>query len=109
VKEYLELGSTPVEETCAQVGEDNYINKAMQECRAYVKQLLRLHPGLDFKVKSFPHDFGSYYEVVLYYNSTDIESVNRAYEVEASLPQYWDDAAKEELSKYDSAKRTISN
>lgn len=87
---------------------------ARAECKAYINQLLRVFgkpplPGY-FKVKSFPHDFGSYMEVCIFYEILEIpddasldeeilhsKSEAYAYNVEANLPEYWDDEAKKEL------------
>ena len=46
-------------------------------------------PDAHFAVKSFPHDFGTYREVVVYYDTEENDSI--AYEIEANLPTTWDD------------------
>lgn len=51
-----------------------------------------------FIVKSFPHDFGSYYEVCAVFNDNDEASSSWAYNVEAHIPEYWDEIAKAELA-----------
>ena len=43
-RDSFSVNSTPYEEKCAQVGEDNYRRKAMVECVAYINQLHRLFP-----------------------------------------------------------------
>lgn len=102
----LELGSSPVDESCAQLGEDGYDDRARLECRAYIAQLKRaystahnqeLPSGARLRIKSSSHDFGSYFEVAVSFNDADQEGVNAAYWLEANCPLLWDNEAKEEL------------
>ncbi len=97
--EYIELCSTPYEEDCAQIGEENYNSKSRIECEVYISQLERLFPDAQFGVKSFSHDFGRYREVVVYYDDNDDESTSVAFEVESNLPTEWDGEAKKELKE----------
>ena len=100
-KDYINIGPSPYGEDCAQVGEDNYRTKARRECVAYVNQLRRVHgaepEGAQLVVKSFPHDFGSYYEVCCYYDEGFPASVDYAFKCEGESPEQWDDEAKAEL------------
>ena len=41
VMEYIEIGATPYDEDCAQVGAENYRKDAMKEMNAYINQLNR--------------------------------------------------------------------
>ena len=99
--DYMTLGSTPVDEECAQVGSDGYCEKAMAESNAFIRQLRRLFPDIPantrFKVQSFSHDFGTYHEVTVIFNEKDKESVEFAINVENNLPEKWDTKAREEL------------
>ena len=56
-----------------------------------IRQKLGQEPeGSWLSTKSFPHDFGTYYDVVCYFN-TDIEaSVDYAYRCEAETPATWE-------------------
>lgn len=104
-RDYIELGSTPCSEKCAQVGELDYNARAHIECKAYVHQLERIFPipdGVDaaFRVKMFPHDFGSYHEVVVYFGTQDEKAIEYAFHVENNLPEYWDPEAMTELKKF---------
>lgn len=92
--EYLELGSTPFGEDCAQVGSDNYQQQSSVELSIYRKQLIRMFPDSEHLlfVKSFPHDFGPYKELCIRY-SNDREA-EIAFNIEGNLPEYWDDEAK---------------
>jgi len=99
MSDYITLGSTPYAEDCAQVGRDDYFERTRKECRAYIGQLERLYPKLEgcFRVKSFPHDSGTYHEIVVYYGDPYC-TMYEALEVERNLPEYWDEAAKKVLS-----------
>lgn len=100
-RDYLTIGSSPAAEDCAQVGSDNYATRAMRECNAFRDQLRRMFGaepgGARLAVKSFPHDFGSYYEVVCYYHDDDEKAMEYAFKLEGETPENWDDAAKAEL------------
>ena len=99
--EKLYLGPTPAEEPCAQVGRPNYREQALKECRAYMRQLVRVFgeppSGARFALTSEAHDFGTYYEVVVQYDVQDEETSAFAFRVEANLPIEWDAQAREEL------------
>jgi hypothetical protein len=102
MQDYLTLGPTPCEETCQPVGMPTYDHgKAIKESRVYKAQLERMHgeppDGAYFKVKSFPHDFGSYMEVVIMFDSDDEKAREYAYKVEANCPANWDEIAKSQL------------
>ena len=91
--EYIELGPSPAGEDCVQVGEQNYGQNARKECERYVSLLEEMFPTDNhnnfFEIMSFPHDFGTYYEVVVYFNPTDTKSVDFAFNVESNLPEEW--------------------
>jgi hypothetical protein len=95
MKTYLSLASAPIEEDCAQVGTPGYEDRAIQECARFIRQLRRKFgpepEGAWLSVKWFDHDFGSYCEVVCYYNTDILPSVEYAYTCEANLPATWDD------------------
>ncbi len=92
--DFIELGSSPAEEDCVQVGNPDYHRLAKAECRRYL-ELIRKHcgeepPGARLAIKSFPHDFGSYYEVICYYDSYSEEAMEYAFNLESDAPAYWD-------------------
>lgn len=101
--DYLEIGPTPYEESCAQVGEANYRTNAIRECKAFINQLRRQHgPEPDrayFKVRANPHDSGTYHEVAIYFDADDPDAVKYAYQVEANCPARWDAEAVAELNR----------
>lgn len=97
-REYLELSCVPADEECQQVGTPNYdSSRAYKECQAFHAQLLRQFGpepfGAHLGIKSFPHDFGSYYEVVCYYDDRHEESIEYAFNIENNLPTEWDSEA----------------
>ena len=101
--EYIELGPTPADEDCAQVGQPNYNTFARMEAKAYINQLNRefshwVESGwIRFDNKWFNHDFGSYCEVVVYYQSDDEVSRGCAFSIDRHHAYRWDQEAKKEL------------
>ncbi len=98
----MEIGSTPYDENCAQVGTANYHERANKELTAYSNQLNRIFSdaaskGIVFKEKWFDHDFGSYGEICMHWNTDNEVADVYAYEIERSLPSNWDEEAKKEL------------
>ena len=90
MKDYLCLGPVPADEDCQQVGTDSYdYQKDTADLWRYRAMLQDRWPEAHFAVKSFPHDFGTYREVVVYYDTEDNDPI--AYEVEANLPKTWDE------------------
>jgi hypothetical protein len=99
MRDYLELGPTPCGEDCQQVGMPSYDPQmARKELVAYKNQLQRLFPAGVFGIKTFPHDFGSYSEVVAYFGDEMTEAQNKAaWDAEGDLPENWDQEALKEL------------
>ena len=95
MRDYLTIGPTPWEEPCAQVGAPEYARNARAECRRFIQQLRQTFgpepTGAQLAVKAFPHDFGTYHEVVCYYE-TDIQaSVDYASRCEEEMPARWEE------------------
>jgi hypothetical protein len=108
--EWIDIGSTPPEEDCAQVGSINYREKALEECHRYIdvirKKLGPEPQGARLGIRSNEHDFGTYYEVVCYYSDED--GLNYALACEGYGPKTWDDIAPvslEEIFEKINAKR----
>lgn len=95
--EYIEIGPNPCEEDCAQLGTPDYRRISNIEMNAYIGQLCRefsnLLDDVDFGKKWFNHDFGSYGEVVVYYNPENEASAKAAFFIESNLPIRWDEEA----------------
>ena len=94
--DYIFIGSTPPDEPCLQVGTPECTTMAqLAECRRYIRKLRSFFgpepPNTFLKVKSQPHDFGTYYEVVCYFDTEDDESIEYAYRCEGEGPQRWEE------------------
>jgi hypothetical protein len=102
MQDCMDVGCAPTEEDCAQVGREDYIDRARRECRAYINQLRRLFgdepEGARLSVKSNPHDFGTYFSVVCYYDPDQPAAVEYALRCEGQGPREWDDEARRELA-----------
>jgi hypothetical protein len=105
MRDYLDLDPVPVDEPCASVGQPDYWPRARLECRAFINQLERAFPdavaaGVYFKIKSNPHDFGSYLSVQVVYDDDDEAQTEWAYMIEDELPIAWDEDARNELAAH---------
>jgi hypothetical protein len=105
MRDELYLGPVPLEEECSQVGTPDYLEKSRKECRAYINQIKRKFGeppmGAGLIVKSCPHDFGTYHEVVVVFDDLFPDSEEWAYSVDNDLPLTWDEEAKVELTFLD--------
>lgn len=101
MRDYLSISPTPPEESCAQVGSANYHELARKECNAFIAQLRRQFgpepAGARLAVKANPHDFGTYYDVVCYFDTDLPESEEYAFKIDRELPAEWDAQALEAL------------
>lgn len=106
MRDYLNIGCTPSDEPCAQVGQGNYQKQSMIEVRVFAHQCQRVlaanFPEVLVNVagKSFPHDFGTYREVVVYYDDDDQKQVEQAFFLESVDLSNWDEEALQELTSY---------
>ena len=95
MRDFMDIGSSPCDEPCAQVGEPDYSAKARAECGRFI-ELIRKKLGIEplgayLAIKSFPHNFGIYHEVVVHFDDDDEEARNYAYLCEAEAPRTWQD------------------
>ena len=94
-RDYIDIGSSPAYEECAQVGSPDYAQRAREECNQFIDLIRRVMgpepEGARLAVKSNPHDFGTYYEVVCYFDTDNEEASNYAYRCEGEAPSTWDD------------------
>lgn len=95
MKHTLEIGPTPAEEPCAQVGEPMYEERAVPECERFIKLLRKTFgrepEGAHLRVKGNNHDYGQYFECVVVYDDEKPEAVEYAFKVESEAPVKWDD------------------
>lgn len=92
-RDYISIGPCPPEEICVPLGADLYALRAWAECLRYRDLLVDTMGdppvGASLRVKAFPHDFGTYLEVVCYYDEEDDEARNYAFKCESDGPQHW--------------------
>lgn len=106
--DYFTIGPAPWSESCAQVGNPDYARRAKIETKAFVEQILRAYPkpenvDAQIRVKSFPHDFGYYHEVVVQFNSLDEASIQYGIQIEndeKNCLESWDTEAKNVLKSH---------
>lgn len=99
--DYLEIPSTPLDEKCVQVGEENYYAMSLVEVRVMKDFLLRKFgqppAGAYFACKRVNHDFGSYPELRIYFDENDQEASKYAYDLDSNIPAQWDAVALRKL------------
>ena len=93
-RDYLTIGSTPADEDCLQLGTPEYTAQAARaECQRFIDLIRAVcgeePEGARLSVKGFPHDFGTYYEVVCYYDDDDERAADYAFHVEGDAPCRW--------------------
>ena len=95
MESYFTLGPTPRDEACACVGEEDYTPRARAECRRFIALLrTKFGPepdGARFGIKAFPHDFGTYVEVVIYFDEDLPASAAYAVHCDDHRPATWDE------------------
>ncbi|WP_066732969.1 hypothetical protein [Cupriavidus sp. D384] len=94
----IEVGPVPAEESCAQVGHDDYSKRSRRECAVYIRQLQRIfgYPDpaiLRFERRGFAHELGRYHEVVAIMTAKGADLFD-----ESKLPSEWDHIARAELT-----------
>ena len=104
MKDYLTIGTVPTDEDCAQnEPTGQYATAQRREARLFADQIRRHYPEPDagyIAVKSFPHDFGSYYEACAVFDDENEAACNWAYTVESDplgALREWDEVARAEL------------
>lgn len=102
----LNIGCTPADEPCVQVGHKAYARVARAECRLFAADLsnqiakkwnndIRIH----LRTVGSPHDFGTYYEVFADYDPNDAISVAQALFCEGEADENWSKPAKKEITE----------
>jgi hypothetical protein len=94
-KDFISICNTPASEDCVQVSKtEYYMDKMLAECDRY-KEMLQAKfadcTKVTIAVKTFPHDLGSYAEVVVKYDNEDIEALAQAIHIENNMPMNWTD------------------
>ena len=96
--DYINIGSTPAAEDCAQVGSSTYPAESRRESERFIRGILHhfgMPPeGARVASRTFPHDFGSYREVVVYFVEDKPDAVDYALRVESECPETWEELEK---------------
>jgi hypothetical protein len=100
-RQKIYIGAVPAGEDCEQLGPNYNPKRAQRECVAFVKQLKRTFgdepEGAELQIEPQRHDFGTYLEVVCYFDENNKQAANYAFGCENEMPEDWDDEAKQEL------------
>lgn len=96
MRDYINIGCPPYDEDCVQVGTEDYEGRACAECARFIALIrAELGPepeGASLSVKSFTYDFGTYHEVVCWYDTEYEQSLAYAYRCERDAPSRYERA-----------------
>lgn len=103
MQQSISIGAAPAESTCAQVGSSDYWQASRIECLVFMRQIQRALPRPEgstarIATASASHDFGTYREVVVYFDPADPVGTDYAFQVEREAPPSWDAIAQYELT-----------
>ncbi len=91
--DYIDLGPTPAEEECEQVGGYYNPDRAQADCRRFIdviRSAMGPEPaGARLCIRRHVHDFGPYYEVAVRFEDGNDEAVDYASRVEEEAPTRW--------------------
>lgn len=96
MRDFIYIGSVPSEEECAQAGSPDYEERSHLELQQFKRMLETAFPLVNFRIKRQSHDFGSYSEIVAYYDDEDEAQTEQAYDAECHF-EHWDDEARKVL------------
>jgi hypothetical protein len=95
--------TTPHDEECVQIGSDNYSEWSRLEAKCLIRQLLEKvghsKEGGFLNIKSCDHDFGTYYDIAVYYLLDSADDEQWALEIENAIPEKWDEQSLKELKE----------
>ncbi len=97
--EWIELESTPCNESCQRIGPNYNVQLAELEARLYCKQIKEQFPNHDnvcIRVKAYYEDY-TRYEVRIGFDPNCDQSGFEAYEIESKVWMNWTKENKEEL------------
>ena len=108
MKDYLFIDTTPTEEKCSQVGEEDYHAKARAEAKRMLAQIDKYYPLPELANMGYTtiatehHDFGSYFQIKIVFDDECELSTNWAFSIEADelgALRYWDDEIKTDYAR----------
>jgi hypothetical protein len=88
MKDYLMIDTTPTEEQCAQVGEQDYHSKARAEAKRMLAQIDKHYPLPEGATMGYTtiatehHDFGAYLQIKIVFDDECEHSINWAFSIE---------------------------
>lgn len=98
MRELLELGCSPADESCVQLGTPEYDEReARMECNRFKAMLQKRFEDIlnsthvYLKVIGNSHDFGTYFEVAVAYDCDNEIEYCAAVFIENNYPATWDD------------------
>ena len=95
MRDFMTLGPVPFEEECIQVSPEVDYTEMRNEVSKFVAMLERRFTNIPenayFGIKRESHDFGTYFEAAVYWDTEDEESRDFAFYVENHLPASWND------------------
>ena len=103
MRDTINIGSSPYNEPTIQIKSGvNYLPWSIKEIMIFREQLKRQFPRLaEFNcylhIRQHPHDFGTYAQLEINYNSDNEKSRKMAYTVDGEVPAKWDDIAQAEI------------
>lgn len=102
MRDFIEIGPVPCDEDCQQVGAASYDPvRARLECQCFIEQLRRQFgpepEGARLRIKSNPHDFGNYLEVVCHFDDAYPDSVEYTFKCEGEAWATWDNESRNKL------------
>ena len=86
MKTFIDIGSSPCDEKCIQITEDDYSTTGFEECKKFKAQIERAYPvprNCSVGIKRCPYEDGYYYSVCVYFDDEDENGITWAYAVEA--------------------------
>ncbi len=94
MRDYLIIGSSSYDEDCVQVGDPHYYRNMLGECLRFMalrRTLVGPEPeGAELCITAFEHDFGTYHEVVCWYDTMLPASFAYAQRCEDEMPATWE-------------------
>ena len=101
MRDKIEIGPTPADEPCEQLGPDYDPARARLECRLFIDAIRESlgpePPGAQLRIASNPHDFGTYYEVACVYDDENEQATEYAFRCESEAPAQWTDEQRQAL------------
>jgi hypothetical protein len=98
LRDYLIIGPAPLDETCVQIDDPDYYKKSIEEEKRFIKQLIRQFGSppqeAELTIKPFVHEFGTYHEVVCWFDDQSKEAVAYCFDLEANTPETWENDEK---------------